>query len=135
MPPMGLCVDCTDTELKASLGYMLEGQYRSNNVKGEITKEKSFEINRPRTSPGKIITYESKGNGKAQEYEWQRSHGNNENSKFFVTSAKFNDRNYPLKLKWKYNFFNVKKKEKYYQEHIELNPIFYKGSLFVIGPD
>ena len=38
-----------------------------------------------------------------------------------------------LKLKWKYDFFDVETNQKFYQENIEVNPVLYKDSLFVFS--
>jgi quinoprotein glucose dehydrogenase len=131
MPPMGLCNDCTDNELKLSIEFLLNGKTLADDSRS-ISSHK-FDINNPVVIPGKKIKYKEKLYKRSR--SWNRSHGNNENTKFHRTNIAFDDIKKDLSLKWKYDFFDIEADNKFYQENIEVNPVFYKGSLFVLGPD
>lgn len=131
MPPMGLCNDCNDKELKLAIEYLVNGITSIDNDSSPFLEK--FSIESPVIFPGEKIEYLQEYHKKTN--EWHRSHGNNQNTKFHRTNVSSNDREAELKLKWKYDFFDIEKQDKFYQENIEVNPVFYKGSLFVLGPD
>ena len=133
MPPMGLCNDCTDEELRLSIEYLLKGKTLTDNGGDNLFLKNKFSINNPSVITGKKIEYDQKIDNKSQ--LWNRSHGNNENTKFHRTDINFHDKEKELKLKWRYDFFDAVANNKFYQENIEVNPVIYKGSLFVLGPD
>lgn len=131
MPPMGLCNDCNDEEIKLSVEYLIKGITLKDSDDSLYVKK--FYINSPKLIPGEKIEYQQKVDRKSS--LWNRSHGNNQNTKFHRTNIDSDDREKELKLKWKYDFFNVETESKFYQENIEVNPVIYKDSLFVLGPD
>jgi quinoprotein glucose dehydrogenase len=133
MPPMGLCNDCTDEELKLAVEYLLKGEILTSDNDDDISLNK-FYVNSPQVIAGEKIEYLSEEPNQ-KSLGWNRSHGNNENTKFHRTDITSDDKDKELKLKWKYDFFDVETNQKFYQENIEVNPVLYKDSLFVLGPD
>jgi quinoprotein glucose dehydrogenase len=136
MPPMGLCNDCSDQELSLAVEYLIDGKDLTKNSvhSNSPVSIYQFDVSAPVILLGERIEYSSE-NMVEKENQWNRSHGNNENTKFFRTDISSDDKENELQLKWKYDFFDIVNDEKFYQENIEVNPVVYKNSLFVLGPD
>ena len=47
MPPMGLCNDCTDEELRLSIEYLLKGKTLTDNGGDNLFLKNKFSINNP----------------------------------------------------------------------------------------
>jgi len=137
MPPRGSCPSCSNRDLTLAIKFLIEGKQLNIDLGEQKTlqKREMFEISKPQIKRGKPILYKKENFEIVKKDTWYRSHANNENTKFFKTNPEINDKSRELSLAWKYDFFDAENKSKFYQENIELNPIFYKGYLYVLGPD
>ena len=86
MPEKGACTDCSQEELLQAVKYLVEGKEKGLDTnKGNISKlDKLFEVDLPQTRKGKAVTYKINNIDSKEENVWYRSHGNNENTKFFI---------------------------------------------------
>ena len=131
MPPMGLCNDCSNEELELAVAYLVNGIDLTANLtnKKSLITLSQFDVNSPSMLAGQKIEYQDESYSRKKSNQWNRSHGNNANTKFFRTNRASDDKEKNLEIKWKYDFFDVQSDEKFYKESIQVNPVFYKGSL------
>ena len=65
--------------------------------------------------------------------EWNRSHGNNWNTKFY-DSQDINKNNIEkLELKWKYDPIEISNSKKIWKSRIGINPIYYDGIVYFVS--